>query len=423
MAHHASGSGGPMTRRSMLGLLGAAPLAAAGVVALPVSVDASPSSGTGSAGSPPPALRSGGAFDRYVSGLAAQDQFSGTVLLAWRGKPTLVRSFQDADKAKNVANQPDTIFPLLSTTKFLTGVAVTQLAAQGKLSFSATIGNYLDGFPATIANTVTVEHLLTHTSGFPASEQAPGGNWTTRTEAFNGTLASLRQQQLVSTPGTTYAYSNANYFLAGAIVASASGQPYWDYMPRHVFGPAGMTSTAFSSDQQWLTDRRFAHIYGPPVAGGQRQDVTSEAARGQPNGWDGAGGAFSTAQDLLRFANALADGTLLPPAWAEVRAGGRYPVNPAQNDPDAPATSRSFMIGYGSDERITGGGQRAYGHSGGAQFRVSGSSQPGGANTALTIYPDLGVVAVVLSNYFLSGIGGLGAFLTHQDSIITEHAT
>jgi CubicO group peptidase (beta-lactamase class C family) len=181
-----------------------------------------------------------------------------------------------------------------------------------------------------------------------------------------------------------------------------------------------MTSTALYSDQQWLTDPRIAHVYGPPVAGGQRQDVTSDAGGG-PN----VDEAFSTAPDLLRFANALADGTLLLPAWAELRAGGRYPVNPAQKDPDSPTTSRSFEIGYGSDERITSGGQRADGHTGGLQIPVSGSSQLGGANTALTIYPDLGVVAVVLSNYSLSGIGvgGIGTFLTEQDLIICQEAS
>ncbi|MBO0744250.1 MAG: beta-lactamase family protein [Candidatus Dormibacteraeota bacterium] len=423
MTQRARPSGGPMTRRSVLRLLGAPPLVAAGAAALPQPAGASASSEGGPASAPPPALRPGGAFDRYLSGLAAQDQFSGTVLLAWQGKPTLVRGFQDADKANHIPNRADTIFTLASVTKLLTGVAVAQLAAEGKVDFSATLGTYLNGFPADIANTVTVHNLMTHTSGFPGSEQAPSGNWATRDEAFEGTLASLRQQQLVAAPGTTYAYSNANYFLAGAIVASASGQAYWDYMPRRVFGPAGMTSTAFYADQQWLSDPRFAHVYGPPLTGGQRQDLTPEAAPGTPNGWDGSGGAFSTVLDLLNFANALADGTLLPPPWAEWRAGGRYPVSPASNDPDAPSTSRSFMIGYGSDERITSQGQRAYGHSGGLLLRASGSTQPGGGTTALTIYPDLGAVAVILSNYSLNAIGGISAVLAEQDSIVTQQGS
>jgi CubicO group peptidase (beta-lactamase class C family) len=117
----------------------------------------------------------------------------------------LVRSYQDADKAKHIANQADTIFFLASTTKFLTGVAVTQFAAQGKVDFHATPGTYVDGFPAAIADAVTVHNLLTHTSGFPASLQGTRGNWRTRTEAFNGMLALLRKQGLATTPGTSSA--------------------------------------------------------------------------------------------------------------------------------------------------------------------------------------------------------------------------
>jgi CubicO group peptidase (beta-lactamase class C family) len=111
-----------------------------------------------------------------VSGLAAQDQFSGTVLLGCHGQPVLVRSYQDADKAKNIPNQAGTIFYLDSVTKFLTG-----------------------GFPSTVADTVTVHNLLTHTSGYPAGQTGAGNSWKTRSEAFNSMLALLRKQQLVAT--------------------------------------------------------------------------------------------------------------------------------------------------------------------------------------------------------------------------------
>jgi CubicO group peptidase (beta-lactamase class C family) len=421
-----------LSRRGALGLLGTAPLAASGAIALAAPARASTRSDSASAG-PPPELLPGGAFDQYVSGLAAADQFSGTVLLAWHGQPTLVRSFQEADKAKHIPNTADTIFYLESTTKFLTGVAVTQLAAQGKVSFSAPLGSYLDGFPSDVAGKVTVHNLLTHTSGFPVNLMGTPETATTQAEAFDAKLATARKLKLATAPGTTYAYNNYNYFLATAIIAAVSGRPYWDYMPEHVFGPAGMTRTGLYSGQQWLTDPRIAHIYGPPVPGGQRKDVTSQASGGPD-----VDEIFSTAPDMLRFANALSDGTLLPPAWAELRAGGRFPVNPAVKDPDAPDTSLSFMIGYGSDERITAGGQRAYSHSGGVHTGAAnsgggkapvtqaspsaGANSGGGANTIMTVYPDLGVTAVVLANYSLTPVGDTTGFLIQQDRIITQDA-
>jgi CubicO group peptidase (beta-lactamase class C family) len=361
-------------------------------------------------------LLPGGAFDQYVSGLAAADQFSGTVLLAWHGRPTLVRSYQDADKASNIPNQADTLFPLNSVTKFLVGVAATQLAAQGKIDFTATLGTYLDGFPSGIADVVTVHQLLTHTSGMQDPTVAPGQQQMTPAEAFDRELALLRQEPLAFTPGTRYSDTSANYFLAGAVIAAASGQAFWDYMPEHVFAPAGMTSTAFYTDQQWRTDPRFAHVYGPPVPGGQRQDLTS-VYNDQGNGFSGAFGVFSTAPDLLRFARALNDGTLLPAAWAELRASGKFPISPDQHD--SGALPGPFALGYGSEDRITTTGERVYGHQGESQLHVSGSSQPGGSVAMLMIYPDVGITAVALCNYHING----GGFLAQQDRIITGGAS
>lgn len=412
-----------LPRRSVLGLLGAVPLATSGPVALTGFADTRSANGGALPGPPPSALLPGGAYDQFVRGLADQDRFSGTVLIAWHGEPVLVRSYQMADKEQGIPNQASTIFALASLTKFFTGLAVTQLAAQGKVSFYATLGSYLGGFPAPIADSVTVHHLLTHTSGIPDFSMNPAWQklfpgFTTATEAFDGTLSILQPLPLAFTPGTQYSYSNSNYFLLGAIVAQASGQPFWDYMPKHVFAPAGMTSTGFFSNQQWETDPRIAHNYGPPQPNGQRQDLTSLAAMG-PNGWDGASGAFSNAPDLLCFARALQDGTLLPTAWAEVMTSGKYPPTLVQQAPD-PEPNQSMLVGYGTEERIISD-QRGYGHTGGLQIHVAGSSQPGGGSTSLTIYPDLNVVAVVLSNYFL--YPGIGTFLAEQDRIITQNAS
>lgn len=415
MSHHRMRS-----RRTVLGLLGTAPLA--GALAAATGSPATPAGATRTAGSPPPGIRPGGAFDRYVRRLADTDAFSGTVLLAWRGEPTLVRSYQQADKAAGVANSAGTSFALASLTKFFTGLAAVQLAARGKLSFSDTLGRHLDGFPAGVGDEVTVHQLLTHTSGIPdfmtsAAWRAAAPGWTTSAEAFDGTLATLRTLPLAFTPGTAYSYCNSNYFLAGAVVAAASGEPLWDYLPRHVFAPAGMTRTGFFDADRWLTDPHVARNYSAPLAGGQRQDVTRQIAYafGPSNGWDGAGGAFASATDLLRFARALRDGTLLPTAWTGLAATGKHPIDPAQHNPDQ-APSQATLIGYGTEERFVGG-QRGYGHTGAIGVRVPGSTVPGGGSTSLTIYPDLDTVAVILSNYFLyPGIGGL---LAEQDRIIT----
>ncbi|MBW8802844.1 MAG: beta-lactamase family protein [Catenulisporales bacterium] len=395
-------------RRTALGMLGSVPLAAGALSPTPTT-------------SAPAQLHPGGTFDRYLCDLAARDLFSGSVLVTWRGRPMLSRSLQMADKSAGVPNSPDTVFPLASLTKMLTGVAVVQLAQAGAVDFSAPIGTYLDGFPSAVANAVTVHQLATHTSGLQDFQRNPAWQgewetWTTKTQAFDRLLDICRRLPLDFTPGTGYAYSNTGYFLLGAIVAKASGQPYWDYMQRRVFTPAGMPNTAFATRDQQLTDPRFAHNYSAPAADGHRDDITSAVGAG-PNGYDGAGGAYSCAQDLAAFARALTTDQLLNPAWTGVLSTGKHPISLANHNPDQ-APSQATLIGYGTEERIVNG-YRAFGHTGALGLMTPGATAPGGGSTALTIYPDLDVVVVVLSNYLLWQANSMAAFLQHQDAIVT----
>lgn len=99
-----------LSRRSALGLLGAAPLAVSGAAALARPAQASTGNADVPPGQPPAALLPEGAYDQFVRGLADRDLFSGTVLLAWHGEPVLVRSYQQADKKLGIPNQASTLF-------------------------------------------------------------------------------------------------------------------------------------------------------------------------------------------------------------------------------------------------------------------------------------------------------------------------
>lgn len=95
-------TGARPSRRSALGLLGAASLAAGGVLAVPEKAYASPSR----PGRIPKDVRPGGAYDRFVAQLAAEDKFSGTILLAHRGRTVLARSYGMADRERKIPTSP-----------------------------------------------------------------------------------------------------------------------------------------------------------------------------------------------------------------------------------------------------------------------------------------------------------------------------
>lgn len=370
------------TRRSVLGLLGAAPLAAGAVLTAGTAAAAEEDRAPGD-------LLPGGAFDRYLADLAAQDRFSGTVLLQRRGRTVLSRAYGMANKDLSIPNRPDTIFTLGSITKLFTAVAVAQLVQQGRVGYNDKVGAHLDGFPPEIADTVSVHHLLTHTSGLgdfhgPAYfEQA--ATWTSVEQVFDGTGEFVRRSTLSFTPGADHTYSNSGYYTLGAIVAAVSGQSYYDYVREHVLARAGMTSSGFYTRPQWVADRRVARPY-TTLPSGERVDATDRHTFvGLP-----PGGAFANCADLARFANALRGGRLLDAQYTHITTTPKVQLKMTRPGPP-PGEAAALPIPFGTYAPMAMfvNGQWVLGHSGGSP----------GVSTSLDWYPATDWVAVVLTNY------------------------
>jgi CubicO group peptidase (beta-lactamase class C family) len=358
------------TRRSVLGMAGA--VAVAGT-ALSGTAGAVTDTATDRI---PRDLKPGGALDRLVADLAAKDEFSGGLLLTHRGRTVLARSYGMADKARAVSNGPDTIFGLASVTKLITGIAVGQLAQARAVAYTDAIGKYVDGF----ADTMTVHHLLTHTSGLGDFHGAPGywetaRSWTSTEQVLAGTMDFIRRETPAFAPGAGTRYSNSAYFLLGEIVAKASGQSFVDYLREHVFRPAGMDSTDFYTKPQRRDDPRIARPYRKEPSG-ERVDTLEEHVF--------IDGAFSTCGDMERLARALLGNKLLTPAVTQHTLSGKLPMAP-----QGPEPLIDFQA-YGGLAILSANNEWCY--------KMSGGST-GGASTDFAMYPDRGWVSVVLSNY------------------------
>ncbi|WP_207944857.1 serine hydrolase domain-containing protein [Actinomadura rubrisoli] len=331
-------------------------------------------------------LLPGGKFDRYLADQAAHGKFSGTVLLAHRGRTVLARAHGMADEKRAIPNRRDTLFNLASVTKTFTAVAVAQLVQQEKVALHETLGTYLEGFPDEIAKTVTVHQVLTHTSGLGDYSQAPEfldglKKWKSAAEVMNGVMDIIRHAKLNFTPGTKFVYGNSNYHVLGALVERVSGLSYYDYVRRHVFARARMGSSDFYTGPQARTDPRIAHPYWTTPSG-KREDFSTSEYFGFIGG--PADGAYANLPDLLRYATALRTGALMAPAYSELFTTGKVPLSPT-DPPPAPGQVRFY--GYGFRNTILNG-QLVFGHSGG---------RTGGA-TNLDIYPGLDWVTVILGN-------------------------
>ncbi len=381
-----------MGRRSALGLFGAAPLVASGAFAGLAA--AAPTRRAAAAGPLPPGLRPGGAVDRLIRRQAEQDLFSGTVLLADHRGTVLARSYGLADKQLSIPNRPDTIFGLASVTKAFTGVAVTQLAQRGKLSFDDALGTYLPGFPPEVADTVTIHQLLTHTSGMgdyltDRALQGELGSFASAAEEWDAIMAVIRQQPLLFTPGSQWSYSNSGFFTLGAVVAQVSGQSYYEYVRQNIFRPAGMTRTGFYTKTELLSSDNVAHPYATrgQNGSGPRYDFLKSKYAPFIGGPDGGG--WSTAPDMLSFARALWQRRLLDSSFTGIATSAKVPL-PASA---ASGSASADFYCYGLGETVLNY-QRIVWHNGGGP----------GISTDLDTYPDLGWVAIRLENYDIAGL-------------------
>lgn len=371
------------SRRSVLGLLTAASTATVLTTVTPTAA-ASVGASSGESYAVPRDLRPGGSVDRYIAQRAAAGEFSGTVLLAHRGRAVLSRSYGMADQQRGIPNGADTIFALASVNKAITATAVVQLAQRGKIALHEKLGKYLDGFPAELAERATIHDLLVHRSGLGDYTRTETylrelTRWATADEVTAGITAIVKSMPLAYAPGTNSAYSNSGYHLLGEIVARVSGVSYHDYIRTHVFSAARMSTADFYTRPQWRDDVRIAHPYARQPSGELTDVVDGKIFIGVP-GYN----AFASAPDLVRFARALVGEVLLNRAYTTLALSGKSASLWTDSREVPPIQT---FGGYGPNNAIAGG-HRIVLHNGGAP----------GQSTFLEIYPDLDLVTVVLSN-------------------------
>ena len=136
------------------------------------------------------------------------------------------------------------LYQIGSMTKAFTGLAIQKLISEGKLSPDSKVSDFIPGFSASrnsVSYDITVNHLLTQTSGFTNSESLypSAGKGVSLQEWASG----MSGRELQSVPGEKYSYSNVNYNLLGAIIERVSGRPYKDYMEKEILVPLGLNNT------------------------------------------------------------------------------------------------------------------------------------------------------------------------------------
>jgi len=204
-------------------------------------------------------------MDEVVRASVASEEFSGSVLVARDGEILLDRGYGLANREWNIPNDGDTKFRLGSVTKQFTAVAIMVLIERGLVDLDAPVKSWLPDAPATW-DSVTVRHLLAHTSGLPNftdfDDYEPA---KTRPATLDGLIARFRDRPLDFQPGEGWAYSNSGYVVLTAIVEKAGGASYADFVAANLFEPLGMGDSGYDSHAAILPHR--ASGYAPTADG------------------------------------------------------------------------------------------------------------------------------------------------------------
>jgi CubicO group peptidase (beta-lactamase class C family) len=230
----------------------------------------------------------------YENGL-----FNGSIIVTEHGSIYYSNNFGFADKKNDQHLTGASQFYLASVSKQFTSMAIMILKEQGRLSFQDKLSKFFPDFPA-YAKKVTIEHLMTHTSGIAD----PYSLGIIRVGLRNQDVLKklMLQDSLEFEPGEKYSYSNGGYILLALIIEKVSGQSFSEFMNKYIFHPLKMDSTLVYDESQPAIKHRVIGYN----SSGNIDDYNLFTY--------GAGGVYSTAEDLYKWDSALYANSLITEA-------------------------------------------------------------------------------------------------------------
>jgi CubicO group peptidase (beta-lactamase class C family) len=241
-------------------------------------------------------------------------KFNGGLLMAEDDKVIYENSFGKSDFRKGLENKLNTRFNLASVSKPITATAVLQLVEKGKIRLGDPLKRYLPNFPF---STITIQHLLTHTSGLPNLELYEEIVQSFPDSVISNTsiIPALQRwrQPLAFQPGDKWQYCNTNYDLLALLIERVSGLSYSNYLQKNIFKPSGMqhSHVRYTTKEEetaiahvfptWYTD-----VYVPADSVSRFRYINYNLS-----GLVGSTNIITTTSDMLLFDKAFFSGKLL----------------------------------------------------------------------------------------------------------------
>jgi len=240
-------------------------------------------------------------IDHIINAYEAINKFNGTALVHYQNKTIFERSYGWQNAEKKIPNQNKNVYQIASLTKSFTALVIVKLNEEGKLSVKDPISKFIADYPR--GNEITVEHLLTHTSGI--YEVLQNKEYfrllhTGKTITKNEQLSFFKNEPLGFEPGTQFSYTNSGYILLGMIIEKVTGLSYEDAVRKIILNPLKMTQTGFDYVALKSPYKTIPYSYISKTKQ-EKTEIWNPAFTGP------AGQIYSTAEDLYKYYEGLRD--------------------------------------------------------------------------------------------------------------------
>lgn len=244
-------------------------------------------------------------IDRIVQPYLDARDFMGVIGIGRPGAEPLIIPYGLASVELSTNHSRSSIFMIGSISKQFTAAAILLLEEDGVLKTSDLLSTHLPDFPN--ADQVTIEQLLIHSAGIADIYSLPVfGETAGLSGEFADIVKKLGQAEFTHPPGTQYSYSNGGYVLLAAVIESAAGMPYGDFLKERIFDRLAMHDTLHSGPSK--TRKNRAYGYSPWGTHELSPEYPLAAAFST-----GPGSIWSTALDMLVWTDALHTGRILTP--------------------------------------------------------------------------------------------------------------
>jgi CubicO group peptidase (beta-lactamase class C family) len=280
-------------------------------------------------------------IDSLMTSQFTTGEFSGSVLVTRNNKEIYNKQFGFADLEMKRTISKETKFSLGSIPKMMTGTIILKLVEENKLKLHEPISTYLPEWKLPNGDSITIHHLLTHSSGLADYMSSP--EYEKRADgptSIDDLMKIIVTQPLsFNKPGSKFRYCNSGFVVMGKIIEKIEGKPYFTVLSKRILKPARMKNTTPIID---LTNKTFAKGYVKKDGAWNPQlDIIPPSADG---------GLFSTTKDLFLFDKALSEGKLISKTMLET-------MRKPQMGPAGYATIITTInngIGYGHNGGLPG---------------------------------------------------------------------